>query len=39
MYDILFDLLKLFLSCVIIGGIVGAVSRLGKNYFGKKTKR
>lgn len=39
MYEFLFDLLKLFLACIITGGIVAAVYGLGKAYFGKKTKR
>lgn len=37
MYDILLDLLKVFLSCVITGGIIATVYHLNRKYFGKKT--
>lgn len=39
MYTFLLDLLKLFLACMVTGGIVALVYQLGKNYFGKKTTR
>lgn len=37
MFDILLDLLKVFLSCIIIGGVIATVWHLNKKYFGKKT--
>lgn len=37
MYNILLDLLKIFLACIITGCVISTVWYLGNKYFGKKT--